>query len=101
MVKSTICSWLLNVIDLKIRPSIAYANRAKVMWDDLKKRYGVSHIPKIHDLKSKVANCKQGSMSMVEYYAKLVGFWNELEAKVPQYFYTCGKCECKLGAKLV
>ena len=102
MVNSTACSWLLNIIDPKIRPSISYANIAKVMWEDLKKRYGVSDIPRIHDLKSRMANCKQRTtMSVVEYYANLVGLWNELDAKSMQHLFTCGKCECKLGEKLV
>ena len=101
MVNSTTCSWLLNVIDPKIQPSIAYANTAKQMWEDLKKRYAVSDISKIHDLKSQIANCKQGEMKIVEYYAKLVGLWNELDGKTTQHLSTCGKCECKLGEKIL
>jgi len=58
MVNSTISSWLLNIIDPKIQPTIAYANTPKIMWDDMKKRYGVSNIPKKHDLKAKIVNCK-------------------------------------------
>ena len=102
MVNSTICSWLLNVIDPKIRPSIAYANIAKIMWDDLKKRYGTSDIPKKHDLKAKIANCKQGSgMSIIEYYSKLVGLWNELGSIITHHHCTCGNCKCEIGQKLV
>ena len=38
MTNSMLCSWLLNVIDLKLRTSIAYLDTAKVMWDNLNKR---------------------------------------------------------------
>ena len=47
MVNSMVCSWLLNVIDRKLRPSVAYAETAEAMWDDLRKRYGVASVPKL------------------------------------------------------
>jgi len=96
MVNSTICSWLLNVTDPKLRSTIAYTHVAKTMWDDIKKRYGSSDIPKKHSLKTKIANCKQGKgMSVVDYYSELVGYWNELDGVAKRNFCNCGKCECK------
>ena len=87
MVNSTICYWLLNIIDPKLRSTVAYTHIAKTMWDDIKKRYGSSDIPKKHSLKTKIANCKQGEgMSVVDYYSKLVGYWNELDGVVKRYF---------------
>ena len=35
MVNSMVCSWLLNVIERKLRPSVAYAETAWAMWEDL------------------------------------------------------------------
>ena len=34
-------------------------------------------------------------MSVVDYYSKLVGYWNELDGVAKRYFSNCGKCECK------
>ena len=34
-------------------------------------------------------------MSVVYYYFKLVGYWNELDGVAKHYFCHCGKCECK------
>ena len=34
-------------------------------------------------------------MSVVDYYSKLVGYWNELNGVAKRYFCNCGKCECK------
>ena len=34
MTNSMLCSWLLNVIDPKLRASIVYADTVKVMWDN-------------------------------------------------------------------
>ena len=58
MVNSMLCSWLLNVIDPKLRMNVAYSDTAKIMWDDLKKRYAMANTPKIHQLKADIANCK-------------------------------------------
>ena len=58
MVNSMPCAWLLNVIDPKLRMNVAYSDTAKIMWDDLKKRYAMANTPKIHQLKAHIANCK-------------------------------------------
>ena len=59
-----------------------------------------SQTPKIHQLKTDLAACKQGSLEVVEFYLKLMGMWSELEnyAKVPQC--TSGKCECEIGSSI-
>jgi len=33
MANSMISSWILNIIDLKLRTSVAYTDTAKAMWD--------------------------------------------------------------------
>jgi len=52
MVNSMLCSWMLNIIDPKLRMSIAHSETAKTMWGDLKKRYGMPNTPKAHQFKS-------------------------------------------------
>jgi len=79
--------------------SLRQYGKADVGW--LNEEIWVSNIPKIHDLKSEIANCKQGEMTIIEYYAKLVGLWNELDGKTTQHLCTCGKCECNLGEKIL
>ena len=78
MTNSMLCSRLLNVIDSKLRMSIAYSDTAKVMWDDLNKRYAMANTPKLHQLKATIANCKQGDLDIGEFYSKLTNLWNEL-----------------------
>ena len=70
MVNWMLCSWLLNIIDPKLRLSIAYSEMVKTMWDDLKKWYGMAKTPKIHQLKAGIANCKQGDLSVGDFYLK-------------------------------
>ena len=60
MINSLVCSWIINVIDPKLHASVAYVKTTKVMWDNLKRRYAVANTPKISQLKSEIAACKQG-----------------------------------------
>ena len=100
MANSMVCSWILNVIDPKLRTSVAYVDTAALMWTHLKKRYSVSNAPKIHQLKTKLAESKQGGSEVVEFFSKLMGLWSELENQVRFPRCTCGKCECKIGEQL-
>jgi len=55
------------------------------MWKNLKQRYALSNAPKIYQLKTKLADCKQGGLEVVEFYSQLMGLWSELEnqARLP------------------
>ena len=64
---SMVCSWILNVIKPKFRTSIAYVDTAKHMWTSLKKHCAVSNVPKIHQLNTKLAECKQGGFEVVDF----------------------------------
>ena len=59
IVNSMIRSWILNVIDWKLHTSVAYIDSAQEMWNNIQKRYAVPYIPRIHQLKAKIASCKQ------------------------------------------
>ena len=91
MVNSMITSWIMNVIDPKLHASVAYAHSAYAIWENIRKRYSVPNIPRIHKLKAEIASCKQGNMDVVEFFSKLMSLWNELSnyIRVP---------ECKCGA---
>jgi len=80
MGNSMICSWILNVIEPKLRLSVAFMDTVMAMWKNLEQRYAVTNIPKVHRLKANVAECKQGGMEVVDFYAKLANLWSELES---------------------
>jgi len=73
-----ICSRIINVIDPKLHTSVADAETAYEMWENLRKHCAVANTPKIHQLKTDLAACKQGSLEVVEFYSKLMGMWSEL-----------------------
>ena len=67
---SMISSWILNMVEPKLQTSVAYDEIPKAMRDTLKRRYCIANIPKIHRLKTSIANCK-GGLSVVEFYSKI------------------------------
>jgi len=58
MANLMLCLWLLNIVDPKLQMTIAYLDTVKIMWDDLKRSYGMANMPKIHPLKAYIANYK-------------------------------------------
>ena len=106
MVSSMVRSWLLNMIERKLRPNVAYAETAQAMREDLQKQYGVANTPKIYQLKARISKCRQGGMSVVEFYSKLRGLWSELDnhQKIPRCTYvgcTCKRCKCKVASRIM
>lgn len=68
---SMVIAWLHNVIDKSLRIffqfSVAYAERAKELWSDLKDRYSQSNEIRIHQLKREITLANQGSLSFGSY----------------------------------
>ena len=57
--------------------------------------------PRIQQLKTAISECKQTtSMTVDEYYSKLMGYYDELARLKPLPACECHKCDCGLGAKL-
>ncbi|KAJ4821341.1 Retroelement pol polyprotein-like [Rhynchospora pubera] len=101
MCNSMLVSWLFNSIDSDLQPSIAYCETVKELWDDLKERFSVGNAPRIYQLKSEIAAAKQHGNSVVAYYTRLKGLWDELSSHAPVPFCTCGGCTCNLTSKLL
>lgn len=60
IVNSMITSWIMNVIDPRLHSSLAYIDTAQKLWENIKKRYSVPDVPRMHHLKVEIASCKQG-----------------------------------------
>jgi len=54
----------------------------------------IGPLQRIHQLKAKIASCKQGGLEVIEFYSKLMGLWSELSNHVKIPHCTCRKCEC-------
>jgi hypothetical protein len=99
-VQSMVVSWILTTIEASLRSTISYTENAKELWDDIKECLSVANGPRIQQLKSELAECKQEGMSMVNYYGKLKALWDELGNYQHIPTCTCEGCKCDIKAKL-
>jgi len=49
----------MNVIYPRLHMGVAYVGATQMLWKNIRKRYVVANIPKIHKLKTEIASCKQ------------------------------------------
>jgi len=85
-----ICSWILNVIEPRLRSSVAYVKTAAAMWQDLQKWHRVANAPRIYQFKIGIADCKQGGLDVVGFYSKLMSLWSELNNHIKIPYCMCG-----------
>ncbi|XP_074303250.1 uncharacterized protein LOC141637698 [Silene latifolia] len=83
-------AWLRNVIDPKLHSSIAVELTVAEIWEELKNRYSAGNAPRVHQLKGELMECKQGRLTVVEYYTKLKTIWDELANYIKIPACTCG-----------
>ncbi|KAJ4760696.1 Retroelement pol polyprotein-like [Rhynchospora pubera] len=98
---SMLVSWLFNSIDSTLQPSIAYMETAKELWDDLRERFSIGNGPRIHQLKADIAAAKQQGQSVVSYYTRLKGMWDELSSYSRVPVCKCKGCTCNAAAEFV
>jgi len=68
---------------------------------EFREEYSVANLPKIHQLKAAIANCKQGTLDVGDFYNKLTTLWNELNNHVKVSMCTCKGCECGAAKALI
>jgi len=93
LANSMLRSWLLNVIDPKLHLNVAYIETAHEIWQNLEKRYSVVNLLKIHQLKATIANCKQATLDVGDFYNKLTALRNGLNNHVKVPMCTCKGCD--------
>ncbi|KAK3035256.1 hypothetical protein RJ639_033890 [Escallonia herrerae] len=64
--------------DPHIRATVSRLNEAKLIWDSLKTRYSIPNRPRIYKLWSDSSMTTHGGASVITYYTKLLGMWDEL-----------------------
>ncbi|OWM78019.1 hypothetical protein CDL15_Pgr018588 [Punica granatum] len=67
-------SWIFNHLDEELQNYVAGAKNAKVLWDDLKKRFSQANETRIHQLKTDICLLRRERKSISEYYSKLKSF---------------------------
>ncbi|KAF7818865.1 retrovirus-related Pol polyprotein from transposon TNT 1-94 [Senna tora] len=93
-------SWIRNTIEPGLRSTISHREVARDLWNDIKDRFSVTDGPRIQQLRSNLADCKQRRMSIVDYYGRLKQLWDELSDYDTIPTCECGKCSCDLTTTL-
>lgn len=73
-----ILSWILNSITPDLADSVIYSTTAQKVWEDLQDRFSQSNAPRIFQIEKDIACLSQAQMTVVGYYTKLKGLWDEL-----------------------
>ncbi|XP_059639832.1 uncharacterized protein LOC132282240 [Cornus florida] len=76
-------SWLLTSLSPDIYQSVIYSDLAYNIWADLKERFSQVNTPHVFQIERSIYELLQDTMSVVTYFTKLKGLWDELSALYP------------------
>ncbi|GAA0142383.1 hypothetical protein LIER_42720 [Lithospermum erythrorhizon] len=100
IVNSMLVSWILRSMDSKLTYTLPYFEDAKLFWDYLAKRFSVANGPRLQQIWAAITACRQTkTMSVDDYYNKLMGLFDELSRLKTLHYFTCGKCTCHVAGR--
>ncbi|KAF5442201.1 hypothetical protein F2P56_034888 [Juglans regia] len=85
-----IISWIQHSVSIEHRSTIAYADTAANIWNDLREWFSIQNAPCIFQITKAISSLIQDNDSMSIYYNKLKCYWDELEIYEPMPLCTCG-----------
>lgn len=95
-VNSMIIGWIRASITPKIRSTVTFTSDAHKLWGDLMQRFSIGNAVRAHQIRAKLAACKQDGMSVMDYFGKLSIRWEELLTYKP-----LPKCTCSALQNIV
>ncbi|KAK9751136.1 hypothetical protein RND81_02G244700 [Saponaria officinalis] len=63
--------WILNSIDSGLKEGFMSAKSSKLLWSEIRERYGESNGPLLYQLKKELGNISQGDQNVAEYFTNL------------------------------
>lgn len=92
-----VCSWIFRSVSSSIASSVKHLDRARDVWEDLRRRFAQCDAQKISALQNDIYNLKQGSLSVREYYTNCRTMWEEMNTLRPPPMCKCDpRCKCGL-----
>ncbi|KAK9688891.1 hypothetical protein RND81_09G019100 [Saponaria officinalis] len=96
--------WLLNSMVNGIKEGFLSAKSAKLLWSEIKERYGQSNGPLLFQLKKELRNITQENQCVAEYFTSLKRYWDDIEdlEEIPDS--SCGVlagCTCNILKKIL
>ncbi|KAL2907188.1 Retrovirus-related Pol polyprotein from transposon TNT 1-94 [Bienertia sinuspersici] len=99
-VNSMLVSWILRTVEPRLAASFPYFDEASKLWAYLERRYCAANGPRLQQLRAAITGCQQSSsMSVEEYFATLMGLFDDLHRLKPPHGRECGSCSCNLAEK--
>ncbi|CAL1359282.1 unnamed protein product [Linum trigynum] len=74
---TAVLSWILNSLNKDLRRSVMSHVNARVLWEELKRRYAKPNAIRIINLEDDIHKCKQGAQTINQYYTEIKGLWEE------------------------
>lgn len=91
--------WILNTVEPRVRRSLANKEDPQKLLKEIKERFSEGNGPRIQEINVELANLRQGGMSIIEYYGKLLIMWKDLMNYDKLLLCRCGGCTCNLGVE--
>ncbi|XP_074315833.1 uncharacterized protein LOC141652086 [Silene latifolia] len=87
-------SWIRCSIEETLHASINFSGTVVEIWKELQDSYSTGNSPRVHQLKTELADCKQRKgQSVIDYYTKMKTIWDELANYSKVHQCTCGAAE--------
>ncbi|KAL9228263.1 hypothetical protein vseg_003863 [Gypsophila vaccaria] len=87
-------SWIWCSIEETLHVSINFSGTVVEIWKELRDSYSTGNSPRVHQLKTELAECKQKKdQSVIDYYTKMKTIWDELANYSKVHQCTCGAAE--------
>ncbi|KAF3780517.1 hypothetical protein EJ110_NYTH38653 [Nymphaea thermarum] len=98
-----VMSWIMNSVECRIAPMIAYYTKARDMWSFLKKTYShATNVIEILQLEEELCNIRQGDQDLSQYFATLTTAYERLKAlRPPCKHYNASYFETSMVAKFL
>lgn len=89
-VNSMIVGWIRSSIEPKLKSTVTFITDAHELWDELTHRFSVGNNVRVHQIKTRLASCRQDGQAVVEYYGRLCKLWDELKSYRSNPVCSCG-----------
>ncbi|XP_074313947.1 uncharacterized protein LOC141649150 [Silene latifolia] len=96
--------WIKNSMIKSLQDNFQYAQSSKHLWSELVERFGQLNVLELYELKKELVNIKQENASLLDYYGKIKGLWENIDHMDPVPQCSCGvmaKCTCNMLKRLV
>ncbi|CAL1406127.1 unnamed protein product [Linum trigynum] len=71
--------WIMNSLQKDIARSMMSHENARVLGEELCRRFAQPNAQRIINMEDEIQACKQGDMTVLQYYTKIQGLWEDYQ----------------------